>query len=220
LRPDAALGLPFFVRKIMDTDLSRLSQQIEFLVEIDKLKQVSRRTWLMDGSRNENDAEHSWHLAVMAMLLVEHARAPELDLLRVLKMVLIHDLVEIDAGDTFAYDEAAAADKAQREQAAADRLFRLLPADQAAEFRALWEEFEARRTPEAQYAAALDRFQPMLHNYRTQGKAWLEHGITADQVLDRNRSIAEGSTVLWQYAQRFVADAVEKGYLSPAVEPP
>ena len=204
----------------MDTETSRLAQQVEFIVEIDKLKQVYRRTWLMDASRHENDAEHSWHLGVMAVLLVEHARSPQLDLMRVLKMVLIHDLVEIDAGDTFAYDDAAAVDKADRERAAADRLFNLLPADQADEFRAVWDEFEARQTPEAQYAAALDRFQPMLHNYRTQGKAWQEHGITADRVLARNRSMAEGSPALWQYAQQFVADAVAKGYLAPpAAEP-
>jgi putative hydrolase of HD superfamily len=191
----------------MDTNLSRLAQQVEFIVEIDKLKQVYRRTWLIDASRHENDAEHSWHLGVMAVLLVEHARSPQLDLLRVLKMVLIHDLVEIDAGDTFAYDDAAAVDKADRERAAAERLFHLLPSDQAAEFRSVWDEFEARRTPEAQYAAALDRFQPMLH------------GITADRVLARNQSMAEGSPALWQYAQQFVADAVAQGYLAPAAEP-
>lgn len=199
----------------MNTDNSRLARQVEFIVEIDKLKQVVRRTWLMDQSRQENDAEHSWHLAVMAILLLEHAQQPELDLLRVLKMLLIHDLVEIDAGDTFAYDDAGAADKTERESAAADRLFGLLPDDQADQWRALWSEFEARETPEAKYAAALDRFQPMLHNYRTQGKAWREHGITADQVIVRNRHLAEGAPTLWAYAERFVADAVAKGDLLP-----
>ena len=197
----------------MHTNDSRLAKQVEFIVEIDKLKQVYRRTWLMDKSRQENDAEHSWHLGVMAILLLEHAQQPQLDLLRVLKMVLIHDLVEIDAGDTFAYDDAGAVDKAERETAAAVRVFGLLPADQAAELRAIWEEFEARETPEAKYAAALDRFQPMLHNYQTQGKAWQEHGITADQVINRNQHMAEGSPALWAYAERFVADAVAKGYL-------
>jgi len=192
---------------------SRLAKQVEFIVEIDKLKQVYRRTWLADKSRRENDAEHSWHLGVMAVLLLEYAQQPQLDLLRVLKMVLIHDLVEIDAGDTFAYDAAGAMDKAERETAAADRVFGLLPADQAAEFRTIWEEFEARRTPEAKYAAALDRFQPMLHNYVTQGKAWQEHGITADQVIARNQHMVEGSPALWDYARGFVADAVAKGYL-------
>jgi putative hydrolase of HD superfamily len=199
----------------MHSNDSRLAKQVEFIVEIDKLKQVVRRTWLTDKSRQENDAEHSWHLGVMAILLLEHAQQPRLDLLRVLKMVLIHDLVEIDAGDTFAYDDAGALDKAEREGAAADRVFALLPADQAAELRTLWEEFEARQTPEAKYAAALDRFQPMLHNYRTQGKAWQEHGITADQVIARNQHIAEGSPALWEYAREFVADAVAKGYLRP-----
>jgi len=197
----------------MHTDNSRLAKQVEFIVEIDKLKQVYRRTWLTDTSRQENDAEHSWHLGMMAILLLEHAQQPHLDLLRVLKMVLIHDLVEIDAGDTFVYDDAGAMDKAERENAAADRIFGLLPADQAAELRTIWEEFEARQTPEAKYAAALDRFQPMLHNYRTQGKAWQEHGITADQVIARNQHIAEGSPALWDYAKEFVADAVAKGYL-------
>jgi len=197
----------------MHMNSSRLAQQVEFIVEIDKLKQVYRRTWLTDKSRQENDAEHSWHLGMMAILLLEHAQQPELDVLRVLKMVLIHDLVEIDAGDTFVYDDAGAVDKAERENAAADRVFGLLPADQAAELRAIWEEFEARQTMEAKYAAALDRFQPMLHNYRTQGKAWQEHGITADQVIARNQHIAEGSPALWDYAQEFVADAVAKGYL-------
>jgi len=199
----------------MHSNDSRLAKQVEFIVEIDKLKQVVRRTWLTDKSRQENDAEHSWHLGVMAILLLEHAQQPRLDLPRVLKMVLIHDVVEIDAGDTFAYDDAGALDKAERESAAADRVFGLLPADQAAELRTLWEEFEARQTPEAKYAAALDRFQPMLHNYRTQGKAWQEHGITADQVIARNQHIAEGSPALWEYAREFVADAVAKGYLRP-----
>jgi len=197
----------------MHTNDSRLAKQVEFIVEIDKLKQVYRRTWLTDKSRRENDAEHSWHLGMMAILLLEHAQQPQLDLLRVLKMVLIHDLVEIDAGDTFAYDDAGAVDKAERETAAAVRVFGLLPADQAAELRAIWEEFEARETPEAKYAAALDRFQPMLHNYQTQGKAWQEHGITAHQVIARNQHMAEGSPALWAYAERFVADAVAKGFL-------
>jgi putative hydrolase of HD superfamily len=197
----------------MHTDNSRLAKQIEFIVEIDKLKQVYRRTWLTDKSRQENDAEHSWHLGMMAILLLEHAQQPQLDLLRVLKMVLVHDLVEIDAGDTFVYDDAGAEDKAARENAAAGRIFGLLPADQAAELGAIWEEFEARETPEAKYAAALDRFQPMLHNYLTEGEAWQAHGITADQVIGRNQHMAEGSPLLWNFAQKFVADAVAKGYL-------
>lgn len=195
-------------------DNDRLSRQIRFLLEIDKLKRVLRQTWHLDQSRKENDAEHSWHVAVMAVLLAEYAAEPGLDLAHVVKMILLHDLVEIDAGDTFAYDDVAARDKPEREQAAADRLFGLLPADQAAEFRQLWEEFEARRTPEARYAAGLDRLQPLLHNYHTQGRTWREHGVTAEQVLARNRHMSEGAPQLWQFAEDLIRDAVRKGYLA------
>jgi putative hydrolase of HD superfamily len=196
------------------SDPSRLAQQIDFIVEIDKLKRVFRQTWLMDQSRKENDAEHSWHLAVMVILLQEHAKEQGLDLLRVLKMVLIHDLVEIDAGDTFVYDAVGALDKAQREQRAADRIFNLLPADQAAELRRLWDEFESRSTPESRYAAALDRLQPILHNYFTEGRAWREHGVTSEMVTARNRHIAEGSPALWEFVEGLIRDAVAKGYLA------
>jgi putative hydrolase of HD superfamily len=195
------------------TDDDRLARQIGFLLEIDKLKRVLRETWHLDQSRKENDAEHSWHLAVMAVLLAEYATEPGLDLARVVKMVLVHDLVEIDAGDTFVYDEVGARDKAEREQAAADRLFGTLPDDQAAEVRRLWEEFEARRTPEARYAAGLDRLQPLLHNYHTQGRTWREHGVTSDRVLARNCHMAEGAPRLWQYAESLIHEAVRKGYL-------
>jgi putative hydrolase of HD superfamily len=195
-------------------DSNRLARQIEFLVEIDRLKTVFRQTWLTDGSRRENDAEHSWHLAVMAVLLAEYAAEPALDLLRVVKMVLVHDLVEIDAGDTFVYDDTASANKREREQKAAERVFRILPPDQADEVRRLWEEFEVRRTPEARFAAALDRLQPILHNYHTQGKAWREHGITSERVIARNRHMAQGAPRLWQYAESLIRDAVESGYLA------
>lgn len=191
----------------------RLERQIRFLTEIDRLKGIFRQTWLMDQSRRENSAEHSWHLAVMVTILAEHAAPAPLDLLRVLRMVLVHDLVEIDAGDTLVYDDVAARDKAQREQRAADRIFSLLPPDQTSALRALWDEFEARATPEARYAAALDRLQPILHNYFTQGRGWREHGITADRVLACNRHMAEGSPTLWAFVERLVADAVAKGYL-------
>jgi len=197
---------------------TRLAEQIRFVVEIDKLKSVFRRTYLMDRSRRENDAEHSWHLAVMAILLSEYAAERDIDVLRVVKMVLLHDLVEIDAGDTFCYDEAAHADKPRREQAAADRIFPLLPADQGTDLRALWDEFEARQTPDARFAAALDRLQPLLHNYHTEGAAWREHGVTADRVFARNRHMAEGAPKLWEYAAGFIRDAVEKGYLAPAAD--
>ncbi len=194
-------------------ELDRLDRQIRFVVEIDKLKTVLRRTWLTDRSRRENSAEHSWHLALMAVLLAEHAAGPDLDVLRVVKMALFHDLVEIDAGDTFVYDEQAALDKPEREGRAAERIFGLLPADQGAELRALWEEYEARRTPEAQFAAALDRLQPILNNYHTRGAAWQQHGVTAAQVIARNRHMAEGSPALWEYARGLIEDAVRQGML-------
>lgn len=192
----------------------RLERQIRFIIEIDKLKRVFRQTWLLDQSRRENDAEHSWHFAVMSVLLLEYAGDPSLDLLRVLKMVLVHDLVEIDAGDTFAYDDARNRDKEARERKAADRIFGILPADLAAEIRRLWEEFEARDTPEARYAAALDRLQPLLHNYYTQGRTWREHGVTCEQVLRRNRHMADGAPTLWRFAEGLIRDAVQKGYLA------
>ena len=190
----------------------RLEQQIRFILEIDKLKTILRRTYLLHVDRAENTAEHSWHLAMMAILLAEHANEP-VDVPRVVKMVLIHDIVEIDAGDTYIYDTQGALDKAEREHAAADRLFGMLPYDQGLEFRTLWEEFEARQTPDAKFAGALDRFMPQLHNYHTQGRSWNEHGITADRVLERNVCMAEGSASLWDLAQALVDDAVAKGFL-------
>jgi len=199
----------------MNVSSERLAQQIRFVIEIDKLKHVLRRTYLLDQSRRENDAEHSWHLAVMTILLQEYAETP-VDLLRVLKMVLIHDIVEIDAGDAALYDEAGNADKAERELAAADRLFSLLPRDQAEEIRDLWQEFEARITPEARFARALDRVQPILHNYHTGGRTWRELGVTAKQVLAKNRDVVfDGSPALGEYVVGLIADAVAKGYLPP-----
>jgi putative hydrolase of HD superfamily len=193
----------------------RLARQMDFIREIDKLKCVFRRTLLMDGSRYENDAEHSWHLAVMAVLLKEYANEPDLDLERVIKLVLVHDLVEIDAGDTYCYDEAGHHDKAAREQAAANRIFALLPEDQGAGLRVLWEEFEARETPEARFAAALDRVQPLLHNYFTGGQIWAKHGIGSGKVRERNQHVEEGSRELWHYAESLIRDAVKQGFLEP-----
>jgi len=192
----------------------RLERQMRFIVEIDRLKSVLRQTLVHDASRQENDAEHSWHLAIMAVFLNEYAAGDALDVLRVLKMVLIHDLVEIDAGDTYCYDEAAHADKAEREEAAAERIFGILPPDQAHEVWDLWREFEAMETPEASFAAALDRLQPMLSNYHTQGEAWKRHGIRRSQVLKRNAHIRNGAPKLWDYAEALVNDAVDKGYLA------
>lgn len=194
---------------------SRLSQQVRFIVEVDRLKEIFRQTLLIGSRRPENDAEHSWHLCLIAIVLVEHAADPSVDILRVLKMLIVHDLVEIDAGDTFAYDTARMADQHEREMCAADRIFGLLPPEQRDEMRALWDEFEEKRTPEAKFATAVDRFQPMLLNVRTQGAAWRRHGVTYDRVAARNRHIAEGSPALWTFASEMIADAVKRGDLAP-----
>ena len=190
---------------------SDMTQQIEFILEIDKLKQVSRRSYVLDKSRTENTAEHSWHIAVAAMLLGPAHN--ELDIFHVIKMLLVHDIVEIDAGDTFLYDEAGTEAKAAREIKAADRLFNILPEKQAQELRALWDEFEERRSPEAQFARGLDRFMPLLHNYFTQGKTWQEHGITVDKVYKYNCIINDASSELWEEARALINDAVEQGWL-------
>ena len=193
-------------------DLKRFRQQVEFLVEIDRLKSIVRQTLLVDGSRQENSAEHSWHLAVLAMVLAEHSRVP-VDLFRVIKMILVHDLVEIDAGDTYCYDEEGNRNKAEREMKAADRIFNLLPQDQARELRSLWEEFESRHTPDAVFAASLDRFQPLLNNFRAGGIMWRKHGIRKEQVYSRNSPMEEGSPILWDYAERMIKDAIAKGWI-------
>ncbi len=190
----------------------RLAQQIDFIVAVDQLKQVYRRTRLIDDGRRENDAEHSWHLALMAVVLREYA-AEDVDLARVLAMNLIHDLVEIDVGDTFAYDDAGQADREERERVAAERIFGLLPADQGAALLALWEEFEARQTAEARYAAALDRLHPMLLNYHGDDSAWRRHGIRSTQVVAFNRHMQEGAPELWAFARELIDDAVANGKL-------
>ncbi len=198
-----------------DHPTDRLERQIAFLMEADKLKTILRRNRVVsDPTRRENDAEHMYHFALLAMVLAEYANAP-VNLLRVLQMILIHDVVEIDAGDTFVYDLAAQAGKRGREELAADRIFGLLPPDQCAEFRALWEEFEAEETAEARFAAALDRMQPLLCNYYTQGGAWKEYGVTAPQVFARNGKIARGSTELWAHVRAMLDDALAKGYMLP-----
>ncbi|MCC7261622.1 MAG: HD domain-containing protein [Candidatus Latescibacteria bacterium] len=195
--------------------MERLAAQVGFILEVDKLKQILRQTLVSGGQgRRENDAEHSWHLGLMALTLREYAAEP-VELLRVVEMLLIHDLVEIDAGDTFVYDEAAQASKAEREERAAVRIFGLLPADQAARVRGLWEEFEARQTPEARYAAALDRYQPLLLNFATEGAAWRRHGVRRAQVIERNRHIEEGAPVLWAAASELIEEAVRRGWILP-----
>lgn len=196
----------------METDHTRLHQQLQFIVEIDKLKHVLRQTLLIDKSRRENDAEHSWHLAMMAILLSEYA-GEKVNLVRVLKMVLIHDLVEIDAGDTFCYDEPAIQTQTDREAAAADRLFGLLPMDQTDQLRSLWEEFEAKQSADARFATALDRLQPILHNYHTQGGTWKRAGVTIDKIRQRIAPIALGSPRLGEFAETLIQDALRQGFL-------
>ncbi|MBW2513453.1 MAG: HD domain-containing protein [Deltaproteobacteria bacterium] len=191
----------------------RLRKQLEFIREIDKLKTVLRQSQLTSQSRKENDAEHSWHLAVMAILLSEYAKDRHLDIFHVVKLVLIHDLVEIDAGDTFCYDKIGNRQKLERETLAADRIFNILPQDQASQIRNLWDEFEARETPEACFAAALDRLQPLLQNFHTQGGTWQEHGIKRQQVIQRNSPMNDGAPALWEYAEKLIDEAVEKGIL-------
>lgn len=192
--------------------MDRLQQQLNFIVEIDKLKSIIRKTRIADSTRHENSAEHSWQLALMALTLAEHANEP-IDIMRVVKMVLVHDIVEIDAGDTFLFDEAGHEDKAEREQKAAERLFGLLPADIAQELRAIWDEFEARQTASSRFANALDRIAPLLLNYETKGGSWREYNISADRVLKRVAYIQDGSQTLWEYTQKLIASAVALGYL-------
>jgi len=184
----------------------RLARQICFLVETEKLKGVLRKTSPISVGRYENSAEHSWTLALMAMVLIEHADE-DLDAMRVLQTLIVHDLVEVDAGDTFCYDSASNETKAERERCAAERLFGLLPTDQEREFRQLWEEFEARASPEARFANALDRLMPLLQNFHNDGGSWREFGITVERALDRQRPIADASAALWEYAQTVFQEA-------------
>lgn len=205
----------------------RLKSQIEFLLEADKMKSLYRQTYIIHDEargdsmrefegdtdkfkRRENDAEHSFHLALFAMTLAEHANVP-VDVLKVMKMVLIHDIVEIDAGDTYCYDNKGYETKREREERAADRLFGILPEDQEKEYRALWEEFERMDTAESRFAAALDRMQPMLLNAAREGVSWREHNVCYDRVRERNKHIADGSTDLWEYMEKVLDDALLKG---------
>lgn len=190
----------------------RLRKQMDFILEADKIKQIGRQTYLSDGIRKENDAEHSWHLALMALLLKEHSNE-QIDLLKVVTMVLIHDMVEIDAGDTYAYDEAGYATKRKREVAAADRIFGLLPEDQGAYLRDLWEEFEAYETAEAKFAHTLDNFQPLMLNDATDGRSWVEHHVKKSQVLKRNRKTGEGSDAIMGEVHKIVNKHVAEEHL-------
>ena len=173
-------------------DMERLQKQMDFIVEVDKVKQIIRQTYLSDASRKEDDAEHSWHLALMAVLLSEYSNE-EVDLKKVVPMVLIHDLVEIDAGDTYAYDEAGAQTKVERETKAADRIFGMLPEDQGRWFRDLWDEFEAYESADAKFAHVLDNCQPLLLNDASNGRSWAEHGVRKSQIYKRNEHTSEGS---------------------------
>jgi putative hydrolase of HD superfamily len=197
-------------------EMSRLARQINFIAEIDKLKEILRQTALMDGSRQENVSEHSWHIAVMAFILAEHSNERDLDILRVIKMLLVHDLVEIDAGDTFLYDTKGNQDKDEREQVAAQRIFGLLPSEQAKDLRSVWDEFEAMSSSEAKFAKALDSLQPLLMAFYNKGWSWKKHGLVKSQVLEKKRLIAKGSGKLWEYTKFLLEKAVENGYIIDA----
>lgn len=193
-------------------DKKRLEQQIAFILEVDKVKNIFRQTYLADQNRKENDGEHSWHLALMAVLLKEYSEE-EVDLSKVIPMVLIHDLVEIDAGDTYADDARGNQDKREREVKAAERIFGLLPEDQGMDFRALWEEFEAYDTPEAKFAHLLDNFQPLLLNHASDGKSWVEHQVKKSQIYKRNEHIPEASGEIWEYMQFLIDKHVKLGHI-------
>ena len=192
--------------------IERLKKQMEFILEVDKVKQIVRQKYLTDGSRKENDAEHSWHLALMAVLLKEYANE-EVDLAKVIPMVLIHDLVEIDAGDTYAYDQAGLATQRERETKAADRIFGMLPEDQKTKFRDLWEEFEAYETAEAKFAHVLDNCQPLILNDASDGKSWKEHTVHKSQIYKRNEHTGEGSREIWEYMKQLIEKHIQLGHV-------
>ncbi len=194
----------------------RLARQLAFLTEVDRMKSVLRQSPLMDKSRRENDAEHSWHIALMALTLREYAAADNVDIGRVMKMALVHDLVEIYAGDTFAYDTTGYEDKLEREQASADRVFGLLPPDLGTEYRSLWEEFDRMETPDALYASAIDSFQPFFLNAKTDGYTWVRHGgIQVSKVYQHMEPVRTAIPALWAFVEQVIRDALEKGYLHP-----
>ncbi len=191
----------------------RLRNQLDFIIEVDKLKRILRQTLVTVDRTHENDAEHSWHLALMTLLLSEYCNDTDLNMIKIIKMVLIHDLIEIYAGDTFCYDYEAGKDKKERELAAADRIFSFLPTDQALDFRITWDEFEETQTPEARFAAAMDRLQPLLLNFNTEGESWRTHGVTRSQVIERNKHIENSSASLWKFASWLIDESVKRGYL-------
>ena len=190
----------------------RLKKQVEFMLELDKMKNLYRQTYVLHEDRKENDAEHSWHLAILAMLMAEHANKP-VDAVKIIKMVLIHDVVEIDAGDTYCYDTEGCKTKADREEKAAQRIFGLLPDDQKKEFYDLWREFEDSETDDARFAAVLDRVQPLLLNYTKGGISWREHGIAKEQVMGRNKEYFGESDEIAELIVSVIEDAYDKGWL-------
>lgn len=190
---------------------SRLDKQIEFSTEIDKEKEIFRQTYLADGSRKENDAEHAWHAAIMTYLLAEYANE-KIDVAKTMMMLLIHDIVEVDAGDTYAYDEVGKQTQKEREQKAADRLYSLLPEDQGKDLRALWDEFEEGVSAEAKFARVMDNLQPIMLNVASGGKAWLEHEVAVSKILKRNERTPLGSEILWNYAkENWIKTNIEAG---------
>ncbi|MEN5054165.1 HD domain-containing protein [Sphingobacterium kitahiroshimense] len=193
-------------------DFEILLKQIDFIKEIDKVKYIQRKTKLFNSNRNENDAEHSWHLAMMALILAEHANEP-IDVLKVIKMVLIHDIVEIDAGDTFIYDTQKNHVNTDQERLAANRIFGLLPQEQSKEFIAVWEEFEEGLTAEAKFARTMDRLEPLLQNTSNNGGTWKEFDVDYSKVIKKKKIINEGSTTIWKYAEELINESVEKGIL-------
>ncbi len=191
----------------------KFQKQLRFIIELDRVKQIIRQTLLLDSSRQENDAEHSWHMALALFVFKEYANDQNLDMIKAVKMALIHDVVEIDAGDTFAYDQDAHKDKEEREVKAAKRIFGILPDDLKQEFIALWQEFEEGKSAEAMYVGAIDRFMPIMHNYKTDGKAWKKHQVTAEMVTTRNQPIENGSAFLWEQVLIMIDEAKNKGIL-------
>lgn len=193
----------------------RLLAQVAFIHEIDKLKYIQRKTRLFNSDRSENDAEHSWHLAMMTIVLAEHANE-KIDVLKVLKMVLIHDVVEIDAGDIFLYDTSKSHTNTEAERMAAERIFGMLPKDQAAELIALWEEFEACETAEAKFAKSMDRFEPLLQNVSNEGGTWKEYGVDYSNVYKTQVVIKDGSDAIWNIARPMLEDSMQKGFFRKA----
>ncbi len=208
------LANPDYVSETEETSgKSRLDKQFEFILETDKEKFVTRQTYLSDANRKENDAEHSWHMALMTILLSEYANE-KIDVLKTVTMLLIHDLVEIYAGDTYAYDESGKQTQKERETEAAKRLYQILPKDQEENLKGLWEEFEAGETPEARFARTMDNLQPMMLNSATDGKSWTEHGVHISQILKRNQRTEAGSKELWEYAkENFLKPHIEAGHI-------